>query len=274
MKLLGCVGSPLIFSVAMLFSVAAAQSSGDAELNSGVQAYKQSRYEEAGQHFEKAAAQDPGNVHAHLYLATVYAQQYIPGADTPYNNRFAEQAIQQYKKVIDLDSSNGSTNNAVKGIAYLDLQMKRFEEAKEYYRRAAELDPDDPETYYSMGVIDWTLTYPPRMEERVKLDLKPDASLPAKNKKVCAEIREKNWANIADGIDNLNKAIQLRADYDDAMAYMNLMYRERADVQCDDPAARDQDLKTADEWVDKTIATKKLKAGKADNQPQSPPNQQ
>ena len=47
------------------------------------------------------------------------------------------------------------------------------------------------------------------------------------------------------------------------MAYLNLMYRERADIQCDDPAARAADLKTADEWVDKTMAVKKQKAEKA-----------
>ena len=46
------------------------------------------------------------------------------------------------------------------------------------------------------------------------------------------------------------------------MAYMNLMYRERADIQCDDPGARSTDLKTADEWVDKTMAIKKQKAEK------------
>jgi hypothetical protein len=40
------------------------------------------------------------------------------------------------------------------------------------------------------------------------------------------------------------------------------MYRERADIQCEDPAARADDLKKADEWVDKTMATKKAKAEK------------
>jgi hypothetical protein len=54
----------------------------------------------------------------------------------------------------------------------------------------------------------------------------------------------------------------LRPDYDDAMAYLNLMYREKADVECDDPAARAADLKTADEWVDKTMAAKRAKAEK------------
>src|SRR6202007_2289879 len=100
----------------------------------------------------------------------------------------------------------------------------------------------------------------PRMEERAKLGMQPDE--PLKDKKVCAMLKEKNSANIQEGIDNLNQALKLRPDYDDAMAYMNLMYRERADVQCEDPAARAADLKTADEWVDKTLAVKKAKAEK------------
>ena len=33
---------------------------------------------------------------------------------------------------------------------------------------------------------------------------------------------------IEDGIAELEKALQLRPDYDDAMAYLNLLYRERA----------------------------------------------
>ena len=47
------------------------------------------------------------------------------------------------------------------------------------------------------------------------------------------------------------------------MAYMNLMYREKADVECDDPATRTEDLKTADHWVDETLRIKKAKAEKA-----------
>jgi hypothetical protein len=100
------------------------------------------------------------------------------------------------------------------------------------------------------------------MEVQNKLGMKPDETLATKDKKACAEMKEKNAANVQEGIDNLNKAIQLRPDYDDAMAYMNLMYRERGHIQCDDPAARAADFKTADDWVDKTMATKKAKAEK------------
>ena len=139
--------------------------------------------------------------------------------------------------------------------------MKKLDQAKDYNRKVAELDPNDPEAFYSIGVIDWTETYQPRMEERAKLGLKPVEDL--KDKKVCAALKEKNQTKVEEGIQALEKALQLRPDYDDAMAYMNLMYRERADYECDDPAARAADKKTADEWVDKTMATKKAKGRKA-----------
>ena len=82
----------------------------------------------------------------------------------------------------------------------------------------------------------------------------------ARHSSLCEELRAKNWSVIEDGISQLDKTIELRPDYDDAMAYMNLMYRERADLECGDPAARSRDLKTADQWVDKALAVKKTKA--------------
>src|ERR1700680_3754937 len=232
------------------------------QLHKGVASYKNARYEEAIDHFQQAVTLDPSLLNARLYLATAYAQQYIPGVDAEDNNRLGQQAIDQYKAVLYRDPKS---INSVKGIAYIYLQMKRFEDAKAYYRKALEIDPNDPEPYYSVGVIDWTQTYQPRMEERAKLGMKPDEQLSAKDKnqkKVCEELLQKNTPIIQESLDALNKALQLRADYDDAMAYMNLMYREKADVECDDLAARAADLKTADEWVDKTMATKKAKAEK------------
>src|SRR5438105_5055828 len=116
------------------------------------------------------------------------------------------------------------------------------------------------QSYNNAKYEDAITHYQPRMEERAKLGLKPDE--PLKDKKVCRDLAAKNGDVIKDGIDNLNKALQQRPDYDDAMAYLNLMYREKADLECDDPAARAADLKTADDWVDKTMATKKAKAEK------------
>jgi len=234
-----------------------------AELNAGVQAFRQANYEEAVGHFEQAVALDPQSVTAHLYLATAYAQTFAPGVDTPENVVWATKALNEYREVLQLKPSDVTS---LKGIAYLEYQLKNFDQAKENYKKAVVLDPSDPESFYSIGVIDWTACYQPRMEERAKLGMKPDEHLSASNKeqkKVCEQLKPKNEPYIQEGIDSLNKAIQLRPDYDDAMAYMNLMYREKADVECDDAAARTDDLKTADGWVDKTLAVKKAKAEKA-----------
>jgi len=236
------------------------------QLNKGVESYKASHYEQAIDHFQKAVQLDPSLINARMYLATAYVSQYIPGVDSPDNLRNATQAIDEYQKVIDSNPARDQKVNSAKGIAYLYLNMKKFDDAKKFYRLASDSDPNDPEPYYSVGVIDWTACYQPRMEERAKLGLKPEEHLNPKDKeqkKVCEELKAKNGPAIQEGIDSLNKAIQLRPDYDDAMAYMNLMYREKADVECDDPAGREEDLKTADHWVDETLRVKKAKAEKA-----------
>jgi len=236
------------------------------ELQLGVESYKSSHYEEAARHFQKAIELDGSNLNAHLYLATVYTQEYIPGVETPENTQLAEKAVAQYQHVLDADAEKTQRLNSAKGIAYLYLNMKKFEDSKHYYQIASGIDPDDPENYYSLGVIDWTQCYVPRMEARAKLGLRPEENLNGKDpeqKKVCDELRAKNISMVEHGIDSFHKAIDLRPDYDDAMAYTNLMYREKADLECEDPLAREQDLKTADEWVDKTLAVKKAKAEKA-----------
>lgn len=236
------------------------------QLNKGVKAYKDTHYEQAIDHFQQAVTLDPALLVARMYLATAYVSQYIPGVDDPDNIRTANEAIKQYQTVIDANPSREQKVTSAKGIAYLYLNMKKWDDAKKYYRMASDLDPNDAEPYYSVGVIDWTACYQPRMEERAKLGMKPDDHLDAKNKdqkKLCEDLKAKNGPAIQEGIDSLTKAIQLRPDYDDAMAYMNLMYRERADVECEDLAARNDDLKTAEHWVDETLRVKKANAEKA-----------
>lgn len=223
-----------------------------AEIDAGVTAYKSAQYQDATKHFKNAATLDPQNVDAHRYLAISYAQQYIPGVATPENDNYAQQAINEYSIVLELDPSS---MNSVKGIAYLEFERKHFDKAKEYYRKAIDLDANDAETYYSLGVLDWTAAYGERMKLRAAEKLKPND--PFVNNPKCEELKESNEDNVKDGIDMLNKAIQLRRDYDDAMAYMNLMYREKADIECNDVDAYAKDLETADHWVDMTMATKK-----------------
>jgi tetratricopeptide (TPR) repeat protein len=238
------------------------------QLNKGVQAYKAARFEQAIEHFKNAVELDPNLSVAKLYLATAYTGQYIPGVESEENTRMAEQAIDQYRQVLASNPDSQYKLTCLKGIASLYFNMKKLDDSKDYYRQALAVDPNDPEIYYSIGVIDWTETYQKSQEAKGALGLKVDDEY-KKDKpsaEVCQQVKAANEPKITEGLDVLQKAVDLRPDYDDAMAYLNLLFRRRADIQCDDPEARAADLKTADEWVAKTMAIKRQKAEKA-NQP-------
>jgi hypothetical protein len=64
---------------------------------------------------------------------------------------------------------------------------------------------------------------------------------------------------IGEGIECLRKAIALRPDYDDAMAYLNLLYRRKADIVASD-AERRQLLKMADDLIDQVKEIKEKRA--------------
>ena len=68
------------------------------QLNKGVQSYKNAKYEEAINHFQQAVSLDPSLLNARLYLATAFAQQYIPGADTEDNNKMGERRLTSTKR--------------------------------------------------------------------------------------------------------------------------------------------------------------------------------
>jgi len=76
---------------------------------------------------------------------------------------------------------------------------------------------------------------------------------------LATQFAQKYGPTIDEGIMNLNTAIQKRADYDDAMAYLNLLYRQKADTETS-ASARDEDFKQADDLVDKVKAIKQKKA--------------
>jgi tetratricopeptide (TPR) repeat protein len=238
------------------------------ELDKGVQAYKQARYESAIQHFREAARLSPEFVLAHLYEATALLQQYIPGVDTPENLKFADQAIECYKQVLVLAPQN---MGAVKGLAYINLNLKKFEEAKSYYRQASQIDPSDPESFYSIGVADWTQSYKRRMDERSKRGLQTNEAS-STTRPFCPKLRTDNLPLIEEGIQVLKKAIELRPQYDDAMVYLNLLFRERAEIECNDEAERSNDESQAEEWVNRAMAARKQKLEDA-KQHQPPQNQ-
>jgi Tfp pilus assembly protein PilF len=226
------------------------------QLNKGVQAYKNAQYAQAVENFKTAVDLDPKFPTARLYLATAYMSQYIPGAESPENVQMAKAAHDQFQKVLEQDPKN---EVATASIASLYFNQKRLDEAEQWYRKLIAISPKNKEAYYTLGVIAWTRTFQPRMEARAKMSMKPEDPGPLKDKKVREQLKVKNMPVIEEGIKNLEQALQIDPEYDDAMAYLNLLHREKADLE-DNPQEYKKETDIADNWVQKTLQTKKIKA--------------
>ncbi len=237
------------------------------DLNKGVAAYKAGNFDQAIERFKSAKEKDPTLLNARLYLATAYASQYIPGAPSPENIRKGEQAIEEFKEVLQADPNNLS---AIDGIGSILFQMagspfdeKKMIESRSYHEKHIQLDPTAKEPYYWVGVIDWTLAYRANATLRkawndanARKAVKDDQPMPDK---VRAEFKDKYGQTVEDGISQLKAAIKVSPDYEDAMAYLNLLYRQRADMATT-PQEREEYLTQADALVDQVKAIKAKKA--------------
>jgi len=268
----------VIFVVAVITAAIAAGAGCDKlrardKLNKGVQAYRNAQFDIAIEDFKQAKELDPSLTNAQLYLATAYASQYVPGAPSQENINNGNQAVAEFKNILEQDPNNLSAIDGIGSILYnmgsTPYDEKKILESKSYHEKHIALAPNDPDPYYWVGVIDWALAF------RANRDMREEYNKSAKAKKqikesdplppaLVAQFSDKFGPTVDDGISKLQQAINLKPDYDDAMAYLNLLYRQKADMESS-AQAREADLQQADVLVDKVKAIKQKKANLAPN---------
>jgi tetratricopeptide (TPR) repeat protein len=235
------------------------------ELNHGVEAYKTQRYEEAIGHFQKATQLDPKLPMAKTYLATALAQSVVPGLDTPDNLKTANQAISIFEEVLAKDPSDVNSLKQIGGIYY---SIKKLDDAKAWQKKVLAVDPKDPEAAYWIGMIDFTEAHENILKALGPAGITDDGAGNAKApKKVMDSIKAENGPLVEEGLQYLNQAVANRPNYDDAMAYLNLLYRRKADVDYGDETARKQDVALADDWRTKAMGTRKANEEKKNAEP-------
>jgi Tfp pilus assembly protein PilF len=228
-------------------------------LNKGVQSFRSGSYPTAVEFVKEAVSLDPQFPTARLYLAMSYRMQWIPGAESPENVRMWQASHDEFMRVLEQDPKN---TLALAYLANLFFEQKKLDEARKWYMELAKADPGNRDAYYTLGVIAWTKTYEPRMNARFKLNMRPDDPGPLKDKKAREELAAGSLPVIDEGLQSLQKALAIDKQDAEAMAYMNLLYRERSDLE-DTPAACKKDLEAAESWVNKSMETKKAKAAAA-----------
>ena len=225
------------------------------QLTKGVQAFKNARYEEAVNHFQSAIELDPNYDTAKLYLATSYAYQVVPNLETPENLNIATKALAGFKEILAKDPNDVG---ALKQIASIYFNTKKLPEAKEFQKKVIALDPKDAEAHYTVGVVNWMLAYQNARTILAAEGLTDDGNGNVKKSKAaCQKLQEANAALVEEGLQFLHRAVELNPNYDDAMSYLNLTYRRKADLACGDEAARKEALASADEWSQRSMGARK-----------------
>lgn len=245
------------------------------KLNKGVEAYKAGQFDLAIEDFKQAKDLDPSLTNARTYLATAYASQFIPGAPSDENMNMGRQAVAEFQEVLKDDPNNLSAIDGIGSILYnmggtSPYNEQLLNQSKDYHVKHIQLKPDDPEPYYWIAVIDWSIAYHGGNAMRedynktAKKTLRETDPFPPK---LATQYQQKYGNLVDEGIDYAKKAMDRRQEYDDAMAYLNLLYRRKADTETTQ-AARDEDDKMADDLVHKIQVIKQQRM--ANPAPSSP----
>src|ERR1700730_7576095 len=237
-------------------------------LNQGVASFRNGQYDAAIEDFKQSKELDPSLMNARLYLATAYATEYIPGAPSDENVRVGQQAVTEFQDVLSVDASNLSALDGIGSILYnmagTPFDPEKYQESKKYHQKHIELKTDDPEPYYWLGVINWTLASRGNAEARQAYNIQNQKKQAKEADPLPDKVREQftqQYGTVVDeGLKMLQKATELRPDYADAIAYQSLLLRQKADMS--DSATRASIEKQADDLLDKVKEIKQKIAEK------------
>ena len=225
------------------------------QLNKGCEAYKSGHYDEAIEHFQQATQLDPSLPTAKMYLGKALEQNVVPGLTTPDNLNTANKAMEIFKQVLD---QNPNDVNSMKEIAGIYFSIKDMDDAEFWQKKVLAADPNDADAAYTVGVIDWTKAHQNKLNALQAAGLNDDGKGNEKApKQVMEPLAQQNAPLVDEGLKYLNQAVSDRPNFDDAMQYLNLIYRNKADVDYGNAAAVAQDLAMAEDWTHKAMDMRK-----------------
>lgn len=215
-------------------------------LNKGVQEYTAKHYDRAVNFFQESIKYDPTLLNAYLYLATAYSAMYQPGLPSEKNLQNAHKAIETFQEVLQRADNKDTIakTTAIVNIAGLYDSLEEPDKAKEWSRKLNDIDPNNAEAYYRIGVIDW------------KLSFKRTGNTGEGVKNLSAQEKEQTVKLIDEGISALNAALEKKPDYGEALEYLNLLYREKAKFTNDDKEKREL-IHKADQYAAEALKLKK-----------------
>jgi tetratricopeptide (TPR) repeat protein len=232
---------------------------------------KAAQYQAALAEYEEALRLDPKETKLHKHIGIAYMGMYQPGSKHPKDLEYAQKAIdnlKQYAEAYPQDTKsleylvsmylnterfddaiafyqnellkrNPRDAKAMQSLAMLYFKKGDFDNGVLWLKKRLEIEGNNPEVYYLIGVQAWDRSYN-----------YPDID-PALRTKIVDE-----------GLQALNKAVELKPDYFEAVSYINLLYREKAKIETD-PAKKQEYTDTANKYLQQALEMRKAAQEKA-----------
>jgi tetratricopeptide (TPR) repeat protein len=233
------------------------------EIKAANEAYSKEDWPVALTHYNRAREIDPSFADLDRLVGYCEIGQYVPDDKTPKNEAHADAAILELNKYLQKRpddriardalinmylNANRTTQaidyfrnylaghpadlEAVKSIATLYAKQGDFNESLNWYQKITLLDAKNPESFYIFGVVCY---------EKVSKNM--GTADPAQKMEM-----------ITRGKEALQHAIDMKPDYAEAMAYLNLLWRQQALVDAiTDPVKAQADVAQADAIRNQTI---------------------
>ena len=178
-------------------------------------------------------------------------KQYV--AAYPDDQKFLEYLVSMYLNTERFDDAidfyqnellkrNPKDSKAMQSLAMLYFKKGDFDNGVKWLKERLNVvstDPERAEVYYLIGVQAWDRSYN-----------FPDTD-PAVRGKLVDE-----------GMAALNKAVEIKPDYFEAISYINLLYREKAKMETD-PAKKQEYTDTANKYLQQALELRKAAQEKA-----------
>src|SRR5262245_47269335 len=111
----------VVVAVASPFAAACGRIQAKAAYQDGNKLYREENYRRAAEKYDSAVKHDPGMIEAYFYLGSSHQAMHRPGKGGAENNQHLEDAITNYKKVLELSGNNPEIAKTVKGNAQAAL---------------------------------------------------------------------------------------------------------------------------------------------------------
>lgn len=234
------------------------------EIKKGNEFFKAGQYEAALAAYQEALRLDPNEKKIHKSIGLAYMGRYQPGSKHSKDLEFAQKAIENLDNYVqafpqdrkareflvsmylatdryddaikfyqDMLKTNPRDSKAMSSIAQMYFKKGDFDTAVVWLKKRLEVEGNNPEIYYFIGVQAWDRSY----------------NFP--------DLSQENRAKIVEeGLQALNKAVEIKPDYFEAISYINLLYREKAKME-GDPAKKKEFTDTADKYLQQALELRK-----------------